>query len=157
MAATFHDEDRMKRMQLVVDYILETGASYRETAKFFSEHFFKISHVTVKDYCDRFIVCGTEKAEALKAIIESHVESNEFNDTVKERVLQVARIYTSSDYDVAEIAENLGLSFWTTYYDIYKRLPQIDTEDAKNLLRLVNMKSKKNSLENLRNSSWKKK
>ena len=60
MAATFNNEERERRIKLVIDYILKTGASYRETAKFFTENYFKISHVTVKDYCDRIIAQNTE-------------------------------------------------------------------------------------------------
>ena len=35
MAATFNNEERERRIKLVIDYILKTGASYRDSKVFY--------------------------------------------------------------------------------------------------------------------------
>ena len=128
MAATFNDKERERRIKLVTQYILDTGASYRETAKFFTDNYFRISHVTVKDYCSRVINQNTEIGKELEKIIEENTEKGINDDEVIKRIVNVSNIYASTDFTISEIVENLGLPFWTVYRDITSRIKKINVD-----------------------------
>lgn len=154
MAATFNNEERERRIKLVIDYIIETGASYRETARFFTENYFKISHVTVKDYCDRIIARNTEIGKKLKEVIEGNTEKGIDDDAIK-RILNVSDIYVSTDFTISEIAENLGLSYWTVYRDITSRIKKINVDLPKGFLEKIDEKLEFDRISNLKNQNGK--
>lgn len=151
MARTLCDSDREDLIELVVNHILETGDSYRKTASFLSEKGKKISHVTVKDYCDRYIASFGENYKVLEAIISFNTAKGIEDEKVLKRVIQIAKVYTETDSDIEDIAEDLDLSFQTVYNDLHLRLPDIASEEAVNLSLKVKEKCEKNSLDNLRN------
>ena len=155
MAATFNDKERERRIKLVIDYILKTGASYRETAKFFTENYFKISHVTVKDYCDRIIAQNTEIGKELEKIIEENTEKGINDDEVIKRILNVSNIYASTDFTISEIAENLGLPFWTVYRDITSRIKKINVDLPEGFLEKIDEKLESDRISNLKNQNGK--
>lgn len=154
MAATFNNEERERRIKLVIDYILKTGASYRETAKFFTENYFKISHVTVKDYCDRIIAQNTEIGKDLKKVIDENTEKGIDGEAIK-RVLNVSNIYISTDFTISEIAENLGLPFWTVYRDITSRIKKINVDLPEGFLEKIDEKLEFDRINNLKNQNGK--
>lgn len=154
MAATFNNEERERRIKLVIDYIIKTGASYRETAKFFTENYFKISHVTVKDYCDRIIAQNTEIGKELKEVIDENTEKGIDDEAIK-RILNVSNIYVSTDFTISEIAENLGLSYWTVYRDITSRIKKINVDLPEGLLEKIDEKLELDRLSNLKNQNGK--
>lgn len=154
MAATYNEKERNERINLVAEHILETGDSYRDTAKFFSEFKdFEISHVTVKDYCYRYIVSHGTKGKILKDIINGNKPKSIEDENIKERVLLLSRIYASSEFTIEEMAKNLEISPWTIYRDLTVRLPQIKTDEAQELKSLIDKKLETNSLNNLRNQN----
>ncbi|MGN0993186.1 MAG: hypothetical protein ACI4PE_04630 [Bacilli bacterium] len=154
MAATFNNEERERRIKLVIDYILETGSSYRETAKFFTENYFKISHVTVKDYCDRIIAQNTEIGKELKKVIDENTEKGIDDEAIK-RILNVSNIYVSTGFTISEIAENLGIPYWTVYRDITYRIKKIDVDLPEGLLEKIDEKLELDRLSNLKNQNGK--
>ena len=155
MAATFNDKERERRIKLVTQYILNTGASYRETAKFFTDNYFRISHVTVKDSCSRVINQNTEIGKELEKIIEENTEKGINDDEVIKRIVNVSNIYASTDFTISEIAENLGLSFWTVYRDITSRIKKINIDLPEGLLEKIDEKLESDRISNLKNQNGK--
>ncbi|MGM9879603.1 MAG: sporulation transcriptional regulator SpoIIID [Bacilli bacterium] len=155
MAATFNNEERERRIKLVTDYIIETGASYRETAKFFTDNYFKISHVTVKDYCDRVIFLDSELSKKLKEVIKENTKESINDEETIKRILNVSNIYVSTNFTILEIAENLGLSYWTVYRDITSRIKKIEVELPKGFLEKIEEKLENDRISNLENQSGK--
>lgn len=155
MAATFNNEERERRIKLVTDYIIETGASYRETAKFFTDNYFKISHVTVKDYCDRVILLDSELSKKLKEVIKENTKESINDEETIKRILNVSNIYVSTNFTILEIAENLGLSYWTVYRDITSRIKKVEVELPKGFLEKIEEKLENDRISNLENQSGK--
>lgn len=155
MAATFNDKERERRIKLVTQYVVQTGASYRETAKFFTDNYFKISHVTVKDYCSRVINQNTEIGKKLEKIIEENTEKGINDDDVIKRIMNVSNIYASADFTISEIAENLEIPYWTVYRDITSRIKKINVDLPEGLLEKIDEKLEIDRLNNLKNQNGK--
>lgn len=141
------DEERNKRIVMVATYILETGNSTRETAKFFSDNFFPITNVTVYDYCKRYINKYKNKEINLKTIFDTNKQKTINDNNIRERVYNNAKLLLDG-LTVGEISEKTKISYWVVYRDISDRLQKLDQElylDIKDLLfkrKLDNFKRK---------------
>lgn len=128
MAQTLYsDEERCKRIEMVGNYILETGDSYREAASFFTENFFPITAATVCDYCKRFQTMFPVAGKTLREVINSHKDTVADNEDVRIRVLNNTRLYLNGK-TVDDISEITGTPYFVVYRDLTKRLPMLDLE-----------------------------
>ena len=57
------ENEFLRRINLVGEYIDLNGASYRETAKYFSTNHFRVSHTTVASYYEKYRNLGKEQNE----------------------------------------------------------------------------------------------
>ena len=121
----------------------------------FTDNYFRISHVTVKDYCSRVINQNTEIGKELEKIIEENTEKGINDDEVIKRIVNVSNIYASTDFTISEIAENLGLSFWTVYRDITSRIKKINIDLPEGLLEKIDEKLESDKISNLKNQNGK--
>lgn len=145
MATTLNsDEERKRRIELVGRYIERTGDSYRKTAKFFSDRYFKISYVTVSQYLQEYIKLHPEK----KPIIELKIAENKVNsiddEEVYNRVVTAAYLFLQGN-DVDFISKVLFVSPDTVYRDLRERIFQIDHQIGEKVEELL----ESHSLENL--------
>jgi len=137
MAKNLKDiEERNKRVIEVAEYVKETGASTRKTAKYFTMNKFSISNATVDDYLNNRLpklnpVLYLEVMEVIKTNTPKTIEEVE----VKKRIYLAASLLFK-DYTIAEIAEELNSTPATIYNDLKVRLPRI--EEKADVVKLVN-------------------
>ena len=77
------------------------------------------------------------------------------DDEVIKRIVNVSNIYASTDFTISEIAENLGLSFWTVYRDITSRIKKINIDLPEGLLEKIDEKLESDRISNLKNQNGK--
>lgn len=144
MAKTLHDdEERERRIQLIGEYILETGASTRKTADYFTANYFSISNYTVSEYLKLYMKKNSQKAEELRKIIDNNTPDSIEDPKVIKRVLSVAEL-VESGFTIEEISKNTNIDFWTVYDDINKRLRRIDVERYKKIKEIFHNRSLSN-------------
>lgn len=144
----YSDEERRARIQAVGDFILETGASTREAAKFFSENFFSISNATVFDYLERYKRMFPNKREELLNITKNNKANSIDDEETTKRVLINAKLMLENNLTVETLAEATNTSYWTIYRDLVVRLPKIDEE----LYNAIKVRLKQNSAESKKNT-----
>jgi len=143
MASKVTDEERDERVLLVGEYVKETGASTRETAKYFTRTYFNISNSTVSDYLHRYIKMKPNEVDAIKDKIDINTAKSVEDNEIKKRVLSNAK-YFLSGMSINEISEMTGESFWTIYRDLTRRIKLLDEDASKEI---------KNKLEDNRKSN----
>ncbi len=119
------EEERIRRIILVGQYLEKTGESTRKIAKHFTETYFNISNCTVSDYCHRYMTMRPEEVDIIKGRIDANAEKTVNDPVVRKRVLDNAELYRSG-MTVEEISIATGVDFWTIYRDLKRRLPIID-------------------------------
>ena len=131
MAATVpNDDERDERVQKVAEYVIQTGASYRQAAAYFTDNkIFEISYVTVADYCRRYAKHYPQKREELQKVIASNTEKTLSDEEVRTRVLNNANLLLEG-LTIEEIAASTATTYWTVYRDLTERLPQVYPELA---------------------------
>ena len=102
------DEEREKRIVLVAEYVLETGMSTRETAKFFSNNFFFISNATVSDYCKRYVTKYPKKLLALKNVVNNNRGKTLNDPDIKKRIYENAKNIING-LTIEEISSKSGI------------------------------------------------
>lgn len=127
MAANYTDKEREERIILVGDYFMETGASTRQIAEYFSNNFFKISNATVCDYIKKYKKLKNLDREIEKKIKENSPETISDKNVAK-RVLKFAQLYLKDNKTIEEIADETKTEYWTVYRDLTDRLKQLDSE-----------------------------
>lgn len=121
------DKERERRVEIIGEYFLETGASTREIANYISsspDYDFEISNKTVHDYIKRYIEMHPEKEDEIKDIINKNTEKSIEDPKVVERVLNVARLVLNG-YTIEESAKILDITYKTAERDINPRLKQL--------------------------------
>ena len=148
MAANLKDNnERIRRMLMVYDYVQRTHSSTRKTAKYFSDNFFSISNATVLDYLKRVAKLYKDKGDEIEIILnENKVESIE-SEEIKDRVINAASLIMEGN-KVDDISITLGVSYFTIYRDLTIRLEKIDID----LYNQVKLKMEENRLNNLKDS-----
>ena len=63
--------------------------------------------------------------------------------------------FLTSTFTISEIAENLGLSFWTVYRDITSRIKKINIDLPEGLLEKIDEKLESDKISNLKNQNGK--
>ena len=120
--------ERLKRIEMVGNYFLETGAPTREIAKYFSENYFEISNKTVHSYIKRFQELHSDSKDEIKKLIDNNTEKTIEDPEVRERVLKVARLVLEG-HTKEEISEILNISVKIVERDISPRLEMLSNHD----------------------------
>lgn len=130
MAANIKDEsERLRRINLVGEYFVNTGASTREIAKYFSSYYFEISNKTVSLYIKEYMKMNPEKEEEIKKKIDINTEKTIDDSYVVERVLKVARLILDGK-TIEEASKELDISYKTAERDISVRLKELGKNDS---------------------------
>lgn len=122
------EEERLRRIIAVGEYVSENGTSSRKTAEYFSKNFFPISNNTVSEYCKLYIRLYPHKSAALVEAIKNNKEKTIEDEDVLKRVLYNASLVTEEGYTIEEISNMTGVSYWTVYRDLTDRLEKADPE-----------------------------
>ena len=146
------DEERERRIELIGNYRLKTGASTRKIAEVFSNSYFKISNATVADYLERYKQMHPEVKDIIAGQTNQKIPSSIEKDEVRIRTLKVAKLIKEG-FTIEEISKSLNEQYWVIYMDIKNRLPRLD----KNLSEEIDMILKERSLQNLINQNGQKK
>lgn len=120
-----NEEERIRRIILVGQYLEKTGESTRKIAKHFTETYFNISNCTVSDYCHRYMTMRPEEIDIIRGKIDDNKEKTVNDPEVHKRVLNNAELYRSG-MTIEEISLATGIDFWVIYRDLKRRLPLID-------------------------------
>lgn len=151
MARTLKDdEERLRRIMLIGEYMYVTGSSTRKTAKYFTENYFEISNYTVSQYLKLYSEMNPDKKNKIKEMIEERTVTSLDDENVKNRVLKVADLVLEG-YTLEEIAKTMAAEneieemYWTVYRDIHNRLAKLDI-DKYNQIKVI---LKERSLDNL--------
>lgn len=123
-----NDEEREQRIQMVGEYVIQTGSSTRETTAFFSENFFSISNYTVHEYIKLFIKKYPQRKEELQKAIEGNKEQTIDNPEVYNRVMYNASLVINANMSIEEISQTTGVNYWIVYRDLTDRLKRINEE-----------------------------
>lgn len=137
------DEEREKRIMLIGNYAIKTGASTREIAEYFSSNYFNISNATVHDYLQRYKLKYHNKTSAIENVINNNTVKTVKDENISRRVLKVYELIKNG-FLLEEIAKGLNESYWTIYRDI-DRLKQID-EDKYNEIKIIFEERKENNI-----------
>lgn len=144
------DEERYRRIKLVVDYIRD-GFSIRKIKELFDEeHNITISIATISDYARR-----GKKMFGNSDVIDSTFYKNNkdklvfhdgtINEEVKMRVVKEAKLYYVEGYNLEEISNELNIPYHVVYRDLKEKLPRINSELAENVKKMMS----DNRLDNL--------
>ena len=140
------DEERERRIILVGEYVINTGASTRKAAEYFSDNFFAISNYTISDYCKRYCKMNPKSLEIMRKRIDDNTPNDISCEDVRKRVLSSAALFKEG-INMEEIANTIGCSFWTTYRDLTKRFKILDPVEFETI---IIPKLKQDSLDNIK-------
>ena len=140
------DEERERRIILVGEYVINTGASTRKAAEYFSDNFFAISNYTISDYCKRYCKMNPKSLEIMHKRIDDNTPNDISCEDVRKRVLISAELFKEG-INMEEIANTIGCSFWTTYRDLTKRFKILDPVEFETI---IIPKLKQDSLDNIK-------
>ena len=139
------DEEREERINLVGEYYTANpDASFRTTAKHFSDMGMFMSYVTVQDYIQRYKKSHPEKADLVQKVVDSRKPLTLENEETKERIIKEANLVIEG-YTIQNISDLLEVDYWTVVRDLEKRLPSLN----KDLYEQVKTVLTQNSLDNL--------
>ena len=112
------EEERERRIVLVGEYVKETGASTRDTARYFTETYFPISNCTVSDYCARYCKMRPEEVDELRGKINNNTMKSIEDPEVRNRVEYHAALLANG-MTIQQISEATQTNFWTVYREIF--------------------------------------
>ena len=128
MGKKYAEEERLERIEIIGKYFLDTGASTRDIAKYFTDNYFDISNKTVSLYIKEYMNSHSEKKEEIKDLIDNNTEKSIEDLETRERVLTVARLVLQG-HTKEEISNELGVSIKTVERDISSRLSMLCEQD----------------------------
>ncbi len=129
MAANIKDEsERLNRIIEVGEYFLNTGASTREIADYFSKNKYSISNKTVYDYIKKYKEMFQNKVSEIEDKLYSNKEKSIDDAGVRERVLTVSRLILDG-HTKKEVSKILGITIKEVERDINPRLKKISEID----------------------------
>lgn len=122
------EEERMKLVEEIADYIIETKCSTRVAASFFH-----VSNYTVSDYMSRRLPkINSRKYNQVKEILEKNKPQGIEKDSVLKRVIQASYLLLDG-LTVEEIALKLNTTKDVITRDLTVRLPKVSQEDYETL------------------------
>ena len=154
------EEERIRRIEIVGKYFLETGSSTREISKFISDNYFDISNKTVSVYIKKYAVLHPEVANDINELINNNTEKSIEDPKVRERIFNVSRLILEG-HTMEETSKILNVSPKIVERDISPRLELLSKEDEDMKVyfeAVINAlhAHQKNALNNNRNSHIKK-
>ncbi len=120
--------ERLRRIEMVGNYFLETGAPTREIAKYFTENYFEISNKTVHSYIKRYQELHQDKNDEINKLIDNNTEKSIEDPEVRERILKVARLILEG-HTKEEVSNILNISVKIVERDINPRLKVLSEHD----------------------------
>lgn len=136
-------KEKEELIRMVAEHILSTGDSYRKTALYFKSLGYSISHVTVRDYLEKYKELKMDQVENILKVVENNKVDLIENEKILRRVLLVADLVLDG-YLLEEIAEKLEVTYWTVYRDIHNRLPKVDLDKYQKILLILSSRSNDN-------------
>ena len=128
MAKTLNEEERLELINAVGKYYLYGfDPSCRKCAKYLNNKGKSFSHVTVKDYLDRFMKMNPETVEYIYNIINGNKPKTVEDETVRNRVLMVSNM-VANGLSIDEVVNNTGYTKDTIHNDVTKRIFLIDVD-----------------------------
>lgn len=138
------EEERLERINLVANYIIDNKASVRKTSEYFSENYFPISIATISDYCQRFMKLYPSRAEELKEVIDKNKPKTIKDDEVLLRIKRNYNLFIEGK-TIDEIAALTEVDYWIIYRDLTERLPRISKDIfEKDVKPVLEARSRKN-------------
>ena len=136
-----------RRVELTGKFFIESECSFREIAEIFSSDpnkYFDASHVTIRDYINKYKSKYPELKDKIDYIININKGSTIKDDLVLNRIKNVYNLLTEGK-NFEQISKILSESYWVVYYDIHLRLRKIDEDlyDSALLMIELNMRNKK--------------
>lgn len=150
-------EEMVKRVKEVADYTIETGASTRQVAKFFTDNKYKISNATVCSYLSqRLPRIDPARYVLVKPIIDKNTPKTVETVEVRKRIYSATSLLLRG-LTIPQIVEELNIgrleneqvTFDIIYDDLTKRLQQIEKDSA--ILEDVKKRLRENRLDTLNN------
>lgn len=113
-----------EKMEKVVKYFLETGASSRQIAVYFTEHYFPVSHKTVNKYIHTYMKDSLGLKEELEQKIEKNREKSIYDEVIQKQILiELGLLFKG--YKIEEIAQILDKGFSSVQRDLTTRLEKL--------------------------------
>lgn len=150
-------EEMVKRVKEVADYTIETGASTRQVAKFFTENKYKISNATVCSYLSqRLPRIDPTRYVLVKPIIDKNTPKTVETVEVRKRIYSATSLLLRG-LTIPQIVEELNIgrleneqvTFDIIYDDLTRRLQRIEKDPA--ILADVKRRLAENRLDTLNN------
>lgn len=150
-------EEMVRRVKEVADYTIETGASTRQVAKFFTENRYKISNATVCTYLtQRLPKIDFARYALVKPIIDKNTPKTVETVEVRKRIYAATALLLRG-LTIPQIVEEINfgkleterVTFDIIYDDLTKRLQRIETDVA--ILEDVKKRLVENRLDTLNN------
>ncbi len=140
-------EKMVNRVKEVADYVIKTGDSTRQTAKYFTDYRFKISNATVSIYLTkRLPEIDMGRYKLVKPIIEKNLPKTVETVEVRQRIYSAAKLLLYG-LTIPQIVDELNkdrnpleqVTFDIIYDDLTRRLELIEDDkqtikDVKNRL-----------------------
>lgn len=150
------DEKLAKTINMIADYVIETGASTRKTAEYFKKQGFPISNFTVHSYLTkRLPEIDFERYILVKEVLHKNTPKTAEKVEVKKRIYQATSLLLQG-FTVPQIVEKMNsnnpnetVSIDMIYDDLTRRLPKIEKDPQ--ILDDVKKRLSENSLKNLKN------
>lgn len=137
------DEIREKRIKEVAEYVIETGASTRKAAEYFTKNHYPISNATVSEYCHLYKKRNPQKKENISKVIKNNTPKTIRNKSVEFRVYNHTKLLLSG-LTIKEIADYSHSSYWTIYNDLTMRLNKLDSSLGKQVKTILKSRSEAN-------------
>ena len=136
-----------RRVELTGDFFMSSECSFREIAEIFSNNpskYFDASHVTIRDYINKYRNKHPELKEKIDYIININKGSTIKDDGVLNRIKNVYNLLSEGS-NFEQISSILGESYWVVYYDIHLRLRKLDSKlyESAQIMIELNMRNKK--------------
>ncbi|MBO6195614.1 MAG: hypothetical protein J6O56_04690 [Bacilli bacterium] len=123
-----NEQERLRRIEMVGNYFLETGKPTREISRYFSDNYFEISNKTVYSYIKKYQELHKDKKDDINKLIDNNTEKSIEDPEVRERIFKVARLVLEG-YTKEEISEILNISVKIVERDINPRLEMLSEHD----------------------------
>lgn len=148
MAKTYSnlsEEELNEKILMIADYIIETKCSTRKAAKYATEKKFPVSNVTVHSMMhNKLPKIDIEKYKKVINILKGNTPKSVEDAQTKVRIYTATSLLLQ-DFTIPEIAEQAESTPDIIYNDLTARLPKLDKELSKAVIR----KLSEHRLENL--------